>query len=121
MSYLSTLCSAVAALLSAATAAGLALLVPALRDAVQPVAVTAVLVALSTGWAAQAAPQAVRFGRAWVPVVAVVVAVLDVLSGSPVGAAAFVLAAAAAAGPVGARPRSPCWPPVRWVPCWPCR
>jgi fusaric acid resistance family protein len=101
MSYLSTLCTAVAAALAAATAAAGALLVPPLRDAVQPLVVTAVLVAMATGWVAQTAPRAVRFGREWVPVIAVLVAVLDVLMAGPLGplgAVAFVLAAAAAAG-----------------------
>jgi hypothetical protein len=101
VTYLSTLCTAGAAALSAATAAAVAAVVPALRGFAEPLVLTAVLVALSTGWAAQAAPRAVRAGRAWVPAVAVVAAGLDVLLAGPLGAlgvVAFVLASAVAAG-----------------------
>src|SRR4051794_3502205 len=101
MSYLSPLCTTVAAALAAATAVIPALLVPALHEVAAPLVMTAVLVALATGWAARAAPRAVGFGWAWVPVIAVVAAVLDVLLAGPLrplGAVAFGLAAAAAAG-----------------------
>jgi hypothetical protein len=101
VSYLSTLCTVAAAALSAITAAAVAAVVPALRGVAAPLVLTAVLVALSTGWVAQTAPRAVRAGRTWVPVVAVVAAGLDVLLAGPLeplGAVAFVLAAAVTAG-----------------------
>jgi Fusaric acid resistance protein-like len=101
MPYRSVALAAIAAILSAGTAAAVALDVPALRDAVPSVVVTAVLTAVSTTRVGQVAGRAVRVGRPWVPVIAVVAAGAGVLLAGPLrilGEVVIVLGAAAVAG-----------------------
>jgi hypothetical protein len=104
-----TAVGALAALLSAASAGLAAALVPPVRGAVEPLVVTAVLVALTSVWTWRVAPRALPTARRWVPAVAALAGVLAVLLAGPlrwIGAVAFAVCAAGAAGlrRIGGRP-----------------